>query len=232
VVSLTKADDRAEEDTMKKVLLVLVVLVAGLVAVVATRPDNLHIERSATIAAPPQYVAGLVNDFHRWSEWAPWDKLDPSMKKEFEGGPGVGAKYHWSGNDKVGEGKMSITTSQADKIVIELEFMKPFAATSSVTFTFKPEGSATKVVWASDGKQSFMAKGYGLVKNMDQMIGKDYADGLAAMAPIAVADAQKAAAAEAAQKAAAAEAAQKAAALAAATPPPVPAKAAKGGKKK
>src|SRR5262249_8007119 len=120
---------------------------------------------------------------------------------------------------------------QADKIAIDLQFIKPWTATSTVVFTFKPEGSGTKVTWASDGKQNFMAKAYGMVKNMDQMIGKDYADGLAAMGPIAAADAQKAAAPEAAQRAPAAEAAQKAAALAAA-PPPTPAKGAKGGKKK
>jgi hypothetical protein len=220
---------------VKKVLLVLLVLIVGLVIVIATRPDNLHVERSATVGAAPQFVTPLVNDFHRWSEWSPWEKLDPTMKKEFEGGPGVGAKYHWAGNDKVGEGRMAIVSSQPDKIVINLEFIKPWVATSTVTFTFKPEGAGTKVVWASDGKQSFPAKAFGLFKNLDQMIGKDYEAGLAAMTAPAAADAQKAAAAEAAQKAAA-EAAQKAAAeaaqKAAAAPPPPPAKPAKRGKNK
>jgi hypothetical protein len=219
----------------KKILLVLLLAVVGLVVVIATRPDTLHIERSATVGAPPQFVHGIINDFHRWGEWSPWEKLDPMMKKDFEGGPGAGAKYHWSGNDKVGEGKMSITSSAPDKIVIALEFIKPWTATSTATFTFAPEGAGTKVVWSSDGKQSFGAKAYGLMKNMDQMIGKDYEAGLAGMTAPAAADAQKAAAAEAAAKAAAAaEAAKKAAEAAAAAAPPAPAKGAKpakGGKK-
>ena len=156
------------------------------------------------------------------------------MKKEFEGGPGVGAKYHWAGNDKVGEGRMTITAATPDKVALDLEFIKPWTAQSAVTFTFKPEGNGTKVTWASDGKQSFGAKAFGLFKNMDQMIGKDYEEGLANMNAPAAADAKKAADAEAAKKAADEAAAKKAAdeaaakAAAAAAPPPPPAK----GKKK
>jgi len=218
----------------KKILLALVVIVIALVVVIATRPDNLHIERSANIAAAPQFVQPLVNDFHRWAEWSPWEKLDPTMKKEIEGGPGVGSKYHWAGNDKVGEGRMEIITSQPDKVALNLEFIKPWTAQSTVNFTFKPEGAGTKVTWASDGKQSFGAKAFGLFKNMDQMIGKDYEEGLANMNAPAAADAKKAADAEAAKKAADEAAAKKAAdeaaakAAAAAAPPPPPAK----GKKK
>jgi hypothetical protein len=219
----------------KKILLALLVIIIGFVVVVFTRPDMLHIERTATVAAPPEFVVPLVNDFHNWDKWSPWEKLDSSMKKDFEGGPGVGAKYHWAGNDKVGEGRMTITASQPDKVVLDLEFVKPFAAQSTVTFTFKPAGTGTQVVWASDGKQSFGAKAYGLFKNMDQMIGKDYEAGLAGMTAPAQ-EAQKAAAAEAAKKAADEEAAKKAAAAAAAAaappPPAAPAKGGKGGKKK
>ena len=208
----------------KKILIGLVVVIAALCIVVATRPDTLHIERTATVAAPVEFVFPLVNDFHHWGSWSPWEKLDTSMKKEFEGGPGVGAKYHWVGNDKVGEGRMTITESKPnEKVVINLEFLKPFAMTSNVTFTFKPAGPGTQVLWASDGNQNFMAKGYGLFVNMDQLVGKDYEAGLAAMTPAAAGEVQKAVVTEAAMKAAAA-AAMPSPSPAPAAPPPPPAK--------
>src|SRR5579883_870937 len=92
----------------------LAVLIVGFVVVVATRPDRFHIERSATIAAPPDVVFAQLDDFHKWSAWSPWEALDPTMKKTFDGpASGAGAVYSWVGNDKVGEGRMTIVAASA-----------------------------------------------------------------------------------------------------------------------
>jgi hypothetical protein len=202
----------------KKILIGLAVLIVIFVGIVFTRPDTFHVERSATMPAPPAAIYPLINDFHRWSEWSPWDKLDPAMKKDYEGTSGVGAKYHWVGNDKVGEGRMTITDTQpSDKVVIQLEFMKPFEATNVTTFTLLPSAVGTQVRWAMDGPQNFMAKAFSLFMNMDQMIGKDFESGLSALSALSATEAQKlAAAADVAKKAAEA-------AAAAASPSPAPA---------
>ena len=112
--------------------------------VVATRPSTFRIERSATFAAPPESAFAQVNDFHAWSTWSPWDKLDPNMKRTYEGpAAGVGAKYAWAGNDDVGEGRMTIEKSEpARQIVIKLEFLKPFETTNTTTFSFTPSAAA------------------------------------------------------------------------------------------
>jgi uncharacterized protein YndB with AHSA1/START domain len=203
---------------VKKILIGLGVIIVVLCIVIATRPDTVHIERSANVSAPPETVFALVNDFHKWAQWAPWDKLDPAMKKNYEGGPGMGAKYHWVGNDQVGEGRMTITESQPpSKIVIKLEFIKPFEANNVTTFTIAPGPKGSQVVWAMDGQQNFMSKAFGLFMDMDAMVGKDFEAGLAALDQLAIGEVKKK---EAAEKAAALAASPSPSPMPVAPPPP------------
>jgi hypothetical protein len=82
----------------------------------------------------------------------------------------------------VGEGRLTITESRpSDLVRIKLEFMKPFAATNTAQFTFKPEGDRTAVTWSMEGKNNFMAKAINLCMNMDKMVGGQFEKGLADM---------------------------------------------------
>lgn len=167
----------------KKIAIVLALILAGAAAFVATRPADFRIVRSRTVAAPPDVVHAYVNDFHKWSEWSPWEKLDPAMKKEYSGAPaGTGAAYHWSGNSDVGEGHMTITDSRpAQSVTIRLEFLKPFAATNTTQFDFAPSGSGTQVTWAMNGHNNFIAKAFSAFMDMDKMVGGDFEKGLAGL---------------------------------------------------
>ncbi len=166
---------------MMKILGVIVLLVVLLVGFIATRPNTYRVERSATIAAPAEVVQSQIEDFHAWKSWSPWEKLDPAMKTDFSGPDrGVGASYHWVGNDKVGEGRMTVTESvPGQKVGIRLEFVKPFASVNATTFTFAPDGAGTKTSWIMEGNHNFISKAMCLVKNMDSMIGPDFEKGLA-----------------------------------------------------
>lgn len=166
-----------------KILIALVVIVAVLAVVVATRPSEFRVQRTTTISAPAPVVFAQVNDFHKWEAWSPYVKRDPAMKKTFEGAPaGVGAIYTWSGNNEVGEGRTTIIESRPSELIrVQLEFVRPFAATSIAEFTFKPEGERTAVTWSLNGHNNFIAKAMGLVVNMDRMIGGDFETGLAQM---------------------------------------------------
>ncbi|HMJ89486.1 MAG TPA: SRPBCC family protein [Candidatus Acidoferrum sp.] len=168
---------------MKKILIGIAVIVVVFLIVVATRPGEYRVTRSATIAAPPAAVFAQVNDFHKWEAWNPWGKIDPAIKQTYEGAPaGKGAIYAWVGNKDVGEGRMTITESRpSDLILINLEFFKPMAGTSLTEFTFKPEGNGTIVTWTMSGKNNFMAKAMCLFMNMDKMIGGQFEKGLAAI---------------------------------------------------
>lgn len=158
-----------------------------LVLFVATRPPAFHVERSITIAAPPESAFARVNDLHAWGAWSPYEQKDPQMKRTWDGSPsGTGAVYAWAGNGEVGEGRMTIVQSDApSRIAIKLEFFRPFAATNTATFTFVPTPEGTRVTWAMDGRKNFVAKALHLVMNMDTMVGGDFEKGLVALKTLA-----------------------------------------------
>jgi hypothetical protein len=167
----------------KKILIALAVIIVIFVIVVALRPAEYRVVRSASVSAPPSTVFPQVNDFHNWTAWSPWAKLDPAMKQTYDGAPaGKGAVYAWAGNSKVGEGRMTITDSHPNDLVrIKLDFIKPFASTADTEFIFKPEGEQTLVTWTMSGHNNFMSKMFGVFVNMDKMIGGDFEKGLAQM---------------------------------------------------
>ena len=165
------------------ILIGVVAVILVLALVVAMRPSTFRVERSATIAAPPQLIFERVNDLRAWESWSPWEKKDPDMKRTF-GGPaaGDGATYAWAGDKNVGEGRMTIERSEPPSLVIiKLEFFKPFAGTNMTTFRFTPAPEGTRVNWVMDGRYNFITKGVCLFMDMDKMIGNDFEAGLAAL---------------------------------------------------
>ena len=161
--------------------LLITAAVIAILAIAGTRPATYHVERSAVMTAPPQVVYGIVNDFHRWPDWSPWQHLDPAMKTTIQGsGVGAGTTYSWVGNNDAGEGSMAITESTpANHIAMKLEFVKPFKSSADVNFRLVPEGDGTRITWAMDGNNNFMSKVMCMFVSMDSMIGKDFDSGLA-----------------------------------------------------
>lgn len=168
---------------LKKIALGIVVLIAAVLLFATTRPDTFSVQRSATIKAPPEKVFALINDFHSWPAWSPWEKLDPAMQRTHSGAPaGKGAAYAWVGNSKVGEGRMEILESApSSKVSIKLDFIKPFEGHNIADFTLTPQGDTTQVHWAMHGPAPYITKLMGIFVSMDSMIGKDFEAGLANM---------------------------------------------------
>ena len=179
---------------VKRIGAALVALIVAAVAFVATRPADFRIERSATIGAPGEVVFPLLDDFHRWGEWSPFDKLDPNMKKIYEGpSAGTGAAYSWEGNSRAGSGRATILESTPNELVsIKLEFLKPLAATNRATFTLTPAPGGTRVSWAMEGKNGFVAKAFSVFMNMDSVVGKEFEEGLGNLNRVAQAETKKA----------------------------------------
>ena len=166
---------------LKIIAIVIVVAIVAVLGLAATRPDTFRVQREIDIKAPPEKVFALIDDFHRWTAWSPWEKLDPAMRRTY-GGPanGKGANYAWEGSGKVGAGRMEIVDSTSpSRIQIQLDFLKPFEAHNTAEFTLQPEGDHTHVTWAMYGPSPFISKVMGLFFSMDVMIGKDFEAGLA-----------------------------------------------------
>ncbi len=169
---------------LKKILLVLLALVVVLAVIIQLQPSSYAVSRSADIGAPAEKIFELVNDFHLWEKWSPWAKLDPNAKMTFSGPPsGTGAVCAWAGNDAVGEGRMTITSSEPSSHVgIKLEFIKPFPSVAQYNLTFAPRDAATAVTWTLSGENNFISKAFCLfMGGMDKMIGPDFEKGLALM---------------------------------------------------
>ena len=123
---------------------------------------------------------GLINDFHEWPKWSPWEDLDPAMERTYSGAEsGVGAHYAWSGNRKAGEGSMEITGVHARAGRAHLPFLKPWKATNDVEFGLDADRGGTEVTWTMPGEHKGLMAILGKVVPMDRLVGKDFEKGLA-----------------------------------------------------
>ena len=171
---------------LKKILLVVLILVGGVLAYAATKPDSMRVERTTTINAPPEKIHPLINDFHSWTSWSPFEHVDPAMKKTYSGAAsGKGAVYEWSGNRDVGQGRMEIVDTEPTRITIKLDFLSPFEAHNTATFALIPRGGATQTSWTMDGPSPYVMKVMSVFTDMDAMIGKDFETGLASLKALA-----------------------------------------------
>ena len=161
--------------------LLIVAALGGVVALASLRPNAFSVSRSAVIDAPADSIFAKLADFRAWKDWSPWATLDPNAKKSFEGPEsGVGSSFAWSGNRKVGAGKMTIVESVRDELLrLKLEFERPMRATNAASFELKPEGAGTRLTWTMKGKNDFQAKLFSLFVNCDKLIGGDFERGLA-----------------------------------------------------
>ena len=172
-------------EVIATIAVVIAIAIAVVLILALSKPDIFRIQRVATIKAPAESIFALINDFHRWGSWSPWESKDPAMKRTFSGAEsGKGAVYAWDGNKNVGSGRMEILDISApSKIVIKLDFFTPFEGHNTAEFTMLPQGDATNpttnVTWLMHGPAAFMSKVMQVFINLDHMIGKDFEVGLA-----------------------------------------------------
>ena len=162
---------------------VLAIAIVIVLILASTKPATFSLRRSAMVQAPAEAIFPLINDFHQWAKWSPWENRDPAMKRDYSGvESGKGAIYAWEGNKNVGSGRMEILdASSPSKITIKLDFFKPFEGHNTAEFTFvrENEATATNVIWVMQGPSSFMTKMMQVFMDLDKMIGRDFEAGLA-----------------------------------------------------
>jgi uncharacterized protein YndB with AHSA1/START domain len=172
---------------LKIIGIIIIVAIAAILIFAAMQPDSFRVQRSATIKAPPEKVFAQINDFHRWEAWSPWEKIDPAVKRNYSGTEsGKGAVYGWEGNNEIGQGRMEVIESTpSSKLLVKIEFIKPFAAINTVEFDLAQNGENTTVTQAMYGPSPFISKLMGLFFSMDKMVGGKYEEGLASLKTIA-----------------------------------------------
>jgi uncharacterized protein YndB with AHSA1/START domain len=162
------------------IITIILLLFATLLLYVSTRPDHFRIERSLVFQTRPEQIFPLINDFHEWEAWSPWEKADPAVQRTYSGAAqGQGAVYAWKGNKDLGEGKMEILeTRPHDYLRLQINFYKPFAAQNTIEFRLEEKDGSTVVSHAMFGPSNFMSKLMSLFFSMDKMVGGKFDEGL------------------------------------------------------
>jgi hypothetical protein len=173
--------DKKENPMLKFAFILISLTIVAILILASFKPGSFRVERSALIRTTPDKLFPHLNDLRNWSAWSTWEKMDPQMKKTYSANSvGKGATYEWEGNKKVGHGRMSITDSVPDtKVVIQLDFIKPFEAHNMGELTLQSQNGGTLVTWAMYGPMPFISKLFSVFVSMDKMIGKDFEDSLA-----------------------------------------------------
>src|SRR5262249_54492555 len=150
---------RKGETEMLTALIVVAVIVAGVLIAASLRPNTFRVERSTVINAAPEKIYPMINDLHRFNTWNPYEEMDPDVKGSYSGADaGKGAAYAWE-SKKVGTGRMEIVDTAAPrKVVMKLDFLKPFPGQNTAEFTLEPQGVVTAVTWAMHGPTAFVPK--------------------------------------------------------------------------
>jgi uncharacterized protein YndB with AHSA1/START domain len=168
------------------IAVILAIAIAAVLVLAATKPDTLRVQRAINIKAPAENIFPLISDFHQWRNWSPYEGKDPAMKRTYGGAErGNGATYAWDGDKNVGSGRMEILEATApSRIIIKLDFFKPFEGHNTAEFTMLPQGDGTHVTWVMHGPANFMSRLIQVFINLDNMIGRDFEAGLAKLKTI------------------------------------------------
>ncbi|MBS1615525.1 MAG: SRPBCC family protein [Bacteroidetes bacterium] len=164
---------------IKRILLVVVIIIAIPFIVALFLPRNYSVSREIVIQRPRMEVFSFVRLLRNQEQYSVWSKLDPQMKQSFRGVDGqVGFVSAWDGNEKVGKGEQEITAIQdGERVDMDLRFEKPWKSEAKAHLSTADAGPGqTKVTWTFEGHSSWPMNFMTLF--MNDMIGKDLQKGL------------------------------------------------------
>ncbi len=129
-----------------KYILIGLAVVVGLVLIGSWfLPAKVHVVRTSVIKAQPDTLFNLANELKNWNKWSAWARIDPAGTtwQYSDSTKGVGAWYTWaSKNDKVGNGKLTILSSEPNKYIKnQMDFGDMGSSYSEVFFEPVPEGT-------------------------------------------------------------------------------------------
>ena len=167
---------------LRKILIVLVVLVAVLAIVGMFMPSKVRVARSMEMKAAPAAVYNQVADLKMWDNWMPWNKMDPAMVKTYgEKSMGEGASYSWeSTNSNVGKGSITITKAVPNEMV-ETSLSFDGEGNAIGGYQMEKTDNGTRVTWSLDmdmGGNPFKRL---MGSMMDMMMGSVFDQGLHAL---------------------------------------------------
>ena len=172
-----------------KIFFAIVAILVSLVLVVAAiSPSNYALKREITISKNNDDVFNYIKLLKNMDNYSAWAKLDPNMKKTYQGTDGtVGFIATWeSEHEHVGKGEQEILNIvEGKRIETELRFYFPFEVTDKASLsTERISDTETKVTWEFDGNMPYPMNLLLLVMDMEKELGVPLADGLKSLKQI------------------------------------------------
>jgi effector-binding domain-containing protein len=169
---------------VQKVLYGILATLVALFLIGLTLPRKHSIEVATEIDAHPATVFALVNDFRRFSLWAPWADTDPNARFIYSGNiRGEGATVTWDGAI-LGSGTQTITESRPFEYVgIVMNAGEPGEARS--WFRLAPGTGTTIVHWGFEADHGLNVVGRYFASMLSGVVARDYEAGLASLKELA-----------------------------------------------
>ena len=173
---------------LKKIVLVLAILIAGLLIYAGVKEPAMNISRQLSIHASSEKIFPYINNTQKADEWMPWKDSDPTAVMNYSGpAEGVGAKSTWDSPGQMGTGQAEIIESIPNKSVkTQLTYTKPMTMAQVAEITLSPGASAdeTLVTWSVNGHSTFIFRLIGIFMDCDKMVGGEFEKGLAKLKQI------------------------------------------------
>jgi len=167
---------------VKYILFVVAVLVLTVLLVAAFVPTEFGVIRDVSIDRSKGEVFEYVKLLKNQDKFSTWSKIDPNMRKEFNGVDGtVGFISAWSStHPDVGVGEQEIIRiDNGKRIDYQLRFIEPFESTSTAYMIFDSiDSSRTKLRWGFDGEMDYPMNLMLLFVDMEGELGGDLQEGL------------------------------------------------------
>ncbi len=129
------------------VVYIILGLVGLLLLIAALMPKSYNVEKTNIIKRRAADVMNKVGNLNSYSEWNPWQQMDPTAKATITGTPNTSGK-------KTGIGSLTLRSLDNKHIHFDLEFLKPWKAKAKDNWLFEPwgNGDETKVTWQNSGE--------------------------------------------------------------------------------
>lgn len=164
---------------MKKILYVLLGLVAVYLILCLVGPSQMNVERSIDINASADLIKSKMIDLKYFHDtWSPWTEKDPAMKVTYTGEMGKeGSSMAWQSDNKdVGVGSMTYKYTHGDTIMESLIYEGQ--GEGQIYHVITSNGNASKVTWHMHNVVPFAIRPMILFINVDKIMGPVFEKGL------------------------------------------------------
>ena len=171
---------------VKKILLVLLILIAIPLVIAIFVKKDFFIEKQIVVNKPKADVFGYIKNLKNQNDYSVWAKLDPNMKKTYTGTDATpGFVSAWEGNSDVGKGEQEIASIvEGERMDTKLRFHTPFGIMENKSYMITEDAgnNTTRIKWAFAGHTAYPLNFMNLF--MEKSVGKDLQAGLDNLKPI------------------------------------------------